>query len=374
MTNLRSGAGSKSAMCLQAAEFISALCDGESIPREVARHIGQCDVCQLLLQDYIQMGVELKRLASAEAPARVKPVSWTNERRSKFNLWKIWRESMRIPRVAFALMVVVIAVLSFRIASVHATGARQWLLMHVWDENGKEQAKLITGFAPDEKSPNPTIMIAVPRGTLGLNIVLLGESEGAANLGIRALYFPPDADKSKQREQLRSAPMKEITCVPGQKTPLVVEGYGSIEIGAEVLEKLPEGADPNKRTLFPPQGSLNVSGPLVLLNEDKVVSKAVAGAGQIAAADGYFALRAPGNGRYVFAARPFDGAVEGQLNFNQIQFKLDGQSYLLLAGSPVAHDSQQQMWVRHDLESGLQKASGTKPTVEFGLLSSLAKK
>jgi hypothetical protein len=361
-------------MCLQAAEFISALCDGESIPREVARHIGQCDVCQLRLHDYVRMGVELKRLASASAPASVKPIYWTNERRSKFNLWRIWRESMRIPRVAFALMVMVIAVLSFRIASVHATGARQWLLMHVWDENGKEQAKLIAGFAPDEKSPNPTIMIAVPRGTLGLNIVLLGEREGAANLGIRAMYFPPDADKSRQREQLRSAPMKEITCVPGQRTPLVVEGYGSIEIGAEVTDKLPEGADPNKRTLFPPQGSLNVSGSLVLLNEDKVESKAVAGSGQIAAADGYFALRAPGNGRYVFAARPFDGAVEGQLNFNQIQFKLDGQSYLLLAGSPVAHDSQQQMWVRYDLESWLQKVSGTKPTVEFGLLSSLAKK
>jgi len=361
-------------MCQKAAEFISALCDGESIPREVAKHIGQCDVCQLLLTDYVQMGVELKRLASAAEPARVKPISWTNERRSKFNLWKIWRESMRIPRVAFALMVIVIAVLSFRIASVHATGARQWLLMHVWDENGKEQAKLIAGFNPEEKSPNPTIMIAVPRGALGLNIVLLGESEGAANLGIRALYFSADADKSRQREQLRSAPMKEITCVPGQRTSFMVEGYGPIEIGAEVRDKLPEGDDPGKRTLFPPQGSLNVTGSLVLLNEDKVVSKAVAGVGQIAATDGYFALRAPGIGRYVFAARPFDRAVEGQLNFNQIQFKLDGQNYLLLAGSPVAHDSQQQMWVRHDSESGLQKASGSKPTVEFGLLSGLAKK
>lgn len=366
--------------CAQAAEFISTLCDGTTIPHEVAIHFNECDACKQRLHDYIQIGIELRLWASAFAPASVKPISWKDQERTNFGGWRIWMESMRIPRVAFALMLVVIAALSLRIATVHATGGRQWFLMHVWDENGSELAKTVTGFDPAGKKPDSIILMRVPQGAIGLNVVLLGESEGATNLGVRAIFFSENEDKSQaigtgeeQRQKIRSAPMKEITCSAGEKTSLAVEGFGAIEIGAEVRDKVPQGSDPSKRTLFPPQGDLSVTGALVLLNGDKVAAKTDPVGGEIRAANSYFALRIPGHGRYVFASRAFAGAVEGQLNFNQVRFMLDGENYLLIAGAPIRSPlDQQQIWVRHDSESELQSSSGPNPTVDFGSLSGLA--
>jgi len=50
----------------------------------------------------------------------------------------------------------------------------------------------------------------------------------------------------------------------------------------------------------------------------------------------YFAFYLPTEGWYVFATRTFDAAVEGDLRSNQVQFRLEDQSYLLLTGAPIA--------------------------------------
>jgi negative regulator of sigma E activity len=54
--------------CQDAVDFVSALCDGERIPREAAEHIGQCDDCRARLQDYAILGAELRRTASLHSP------------------------------------------------------------------------------------------------------------------------------------------------------------------------------------------------------------------------------------------------------------------------------------------------------------------
>ncbi len=53
-------------ICTEAAEFVSALCDGEIIPPTAAEHIGTCPACQARLRDYLNLGVELRRTASLE--------------------------------------------------------------------------------------------------------------------------------------------------------------------------------------------------------------------------------------------------------------------------------------------------------------------
>ncbi|HLJ90592.1 MAG TPA: hypothetical protein VKZ53_27535 [Candidatus Angelobacter sp.] len=277
---------------------------------------------------------------------------------------------MRIPRVAFALMAIAIGVLSLKIATVHATGAGRWFVMRIRDGNGKEEAKVISNeFGPDGKRSKPVITFPVTRGTVGVSPIVLGGNAESISVGVRAVYFPPDSDKNKQQDQVLNAPMKEVACPPGQKVPLFVEGYGRIEISVEMQDSRPA----TNLSQFPPKGSLSLKGYLALLNGDKVVGKTEFESGQTAAADGYFALRIPADGRYIFAAKVFDGAVEGQLNFNQIRFKLDGQDYLMIAGAPVS-SANQSMWVRHDPEAELPENKGMKQTVEFGLLSNLAKK
>jgi hypothetical protein len=138
MTKFRKQSGPAS--CEETAEHISALCDGETIPRQAAQHISECGICKTRIEDYLRMGVELKRMAIASAPAKLAPIPWVRERRSIFNGWQIWRQTMGIPRIAFAFMLVLIAVLSFRIVTVRATG-KQWFEMQVYDKDGNRPQK-----------------------------------------------------------------------------------------------------------------------------------------------------------------------------------------------------------------------------------------
>ena len=58
--------------CEEAAEFVSALCDGESIPPEAAEHIGTCETCQARLKEYGEIGMALRRVASLESLEEVR--------------------------------------------------------------------------------------------------------------------------------------------------------------------------------------------------------------------------------------------------------------------------------------------------------------
>jgi EpsI family protein len=62
--------------CEEAAEFVSALCDGESIPPVAAEHVGACEACQARLKEYGQIGTELRRVASLEPPTELRPLTW----------------------------------------------------------------------------------------------------------------------------------------------------------------------------------------------------------------------------------------------------------------------------------------------------------
>ena len=53
--------------CEEAAEFVSALCDGESIPPVAAEHIGACETCRGRMKEYAEIDAELRRLASLES-------------------------------------------------------------------------------------------------------------------------------------------------------------------------------------------------------------------------------------------------------------------------------------------------------------------
>ena len=52
--------------CNEAAEFVSALCDGERIPAGAAAYVGDCEGCQARLREYIALGAEMRRAASME--------------------------------------------------------------------------------------------------------------------------------------------------------------------------------------------------------------------------------------------------------------------------------------------------------------------
>jgi hypothetical protein len=106
--------------CEEAAELVSALCDGETIPRSAAMHIGECEVCHGRLKEYAELGAELRRVASLERREEVKVRNWEkSERAAPSWWWKGW-ETMRIPKFVFAMLLVTIVVLGSGLAVVKA--------------------------------------------------------------------------------------------------------------------------------------------------------------------------------------------------------------------------------------------------------------
>jgi len=106
--------------CNDAAEFVSALCDGETIPPKAAEHIGHCSTCRVRLQGYLELGAELRRVSSLEPLSEVTSRRWMNDRQTP-GWWTKGRESMRIPRFAFALLLLVIVALGSSLVLVRAT-------------------------------------------------------------------------------------------------------------------------------------------------------------------------------------------------------------------------------------------------------------
>ena len=77
-----------------------------------AGHIGTCASCQGRLRDYIEIGVELRRVASLESLEEARPRAWEKNRVILSIWWQKGWETMRIPRFAFALLLMGIIGLS----------------------------------------------------------------------------------------------------------------------------------------------------------------------------------------------------------------------------------------------------------------------
>src|SRR5580658_8827770 len=96
--------------CDEAAEYVSALCDGVAVPRTAAEHIDVCESCRERLNDYVQFGAELRRAASLEIAETPTPYAWPERGKGPI-LWQRAWKTIRIPRVAFASLVAAIVVL-----------------------------------------------------------------------------------------------------------------------------------------------------------------------------------------------------------------------------------------------------------------------
>src|SRR5215467_13050581 len=106
--------------CEDAAELVSALWDGEKIPRDAAQHVGVCPRCQARLNAYSIMGAELRRIASLQEEAEPEPGSWELVARVRLNWWQKGSGTITIPRFAFALMLGLILLLSSGLVLVRA--------------------------------------------------------------------------------------------------------------------------------------------------------------------------------------------------------------------------------------------------------------
>ena len=334
--------------CEKAAEFVSAVCDGDLIPREAAEHLGGCEECKARLHDYVLMSVELKRLAIATAPERVGGISLGPQEQTESTWWQKGWETVRIPRFAFGVMLVTILSLAAGIAIVRANGSERWFQFEVRTRQGVTAEIGLMSADPKGEIPDTAGLVVVnePDGTLAFIVRVLAGNSGSEKLGVRALWFRPNVSPPGIEDKVHASPESEYWVIPGQTLSVPVKDYGQIEITGRLLDKLPDDRDPKEMRLYPKEGQFRLTSPQVFLVDGRVVSKG-GGDGSNSTDGSFFAYYVPHDGFYIFAFREFPGAREGSIKGNQVEFTLDGKAYNLIASAPIVEPSITKIWVRH---------------------------
>jgi hypothetical protein len=309
--------------CEDAAEFVSALCNGEKIPPEAARHIGLCQACQTRLNAYSMLGVELRRIASLEEEEELKAGLWEQVPRVGLNWWQKARATMKIPRFAFALMLGLILLLSSGLVLVRALA-----------DGGAEPVLVVTLRIPPVANIRPEARISRcsfltngnPRlsvcgffaGTadfFSANIRFVAKEGERSQLGVKARYENhPPPEGAHPLDELNDVPEETIWLEPGRKQEISVPGLGNVEITGEYLDYVPTLGFLPEETLEPQSNEFRIVSPVLVRGKEVVLN--LAGATTIGDSlrmkDPAVWIYAPGEGRYIISPVRFGGAVQAR--------------------------------------------------------------
>jgi hypothetical protein len=336
--------------CEQVQEYISALCDGERIPGAAAEHIGTCQRCQSELSDYATIGAELRRLASLEEAVPFSKVDYRQDSAKKIGWWKKGLATMKIPKLAFAGMLIAIIALSCGLVLVRArasfAGGRFIELKYklpiarnayicVMSADGSQKGNLCD-FVYHGKD-----------GLLLMNTRVLANFGDHAEIGIRVKYVPGagETEPHYSEDLFKDVPQKVLTVEPGEEQGIEVASLGTVEVESEYLNHLPPLVNRPDEPLDPNPKEFRIIAP-VLVRDNQVIVNADGSSIDSGSTDATLMLYAPGQGRYLFSLVPFEGAVEGTVHLGQIAFSLEGHHYLLLTSMPITIS--ENVWVKHE--------------------------
>ena len=338
--------------CEDAAEFLSALHDGEMIPRGAAEHLGGCEECRERMIAYAAVGAELRRIASVEESPELRTGAWTMEgNRRSSRWWQKGAQTMRIPRFAFGLMLCAIVVLSGGLAMQKTRAGSAGAVLRL-------RAKLPDGKKPfdcymedkEETRENCGEFRSLPNGgVLSVGVRFIRRDGQRSEVGIRAVYDNPYPKWMLDRpsdDRFPDVAEEKVWIEPGESQKIAIPGLGPMEITAEYIDHMPPFPFSPEDTIDVKANVFRMNGP-VLLRGKEVVFNFGGGSGQFDDKPGNGnAIYWPGEGRFLFSLHPFDGAVEGNVGGSQVEFQMEGQTYTLLTGVPPT--SAEHVWIKHE--------------------------
>ena len=343
--------------CEDAAEFVSALCDGETIPREAAEHIGRCGACGARLTAYSAIGAELRRVASLEEQTELQAGSWREVLRAQLTWWQKARTSMRIPRFAFASMLGMIVLLSGSLVLVRAragAGGPVLMLTYKIPPDGRIARCNIT----TDENPGTNHCLnygsSGPRGLLVVNVRFVRKEGVRTELGVKTRYKAQAEDPGiGYRDDLSDVPEEMVWIEPGNEEKISVPGLGEIELRGEYLDHIPALLFRPEEALDPQKNEFRIVSPVLIRGKEVVFN--FVGSSSIDSGDQEATLMIyyPGAGRYLISTVPFEGAIQGTVQLGQIKFSLEGQDYLLLTAMPTTR--LEHVWVSHDAQYKLSE-------------------
>jgi hypothetical protein len=339
-------------ICTEAAEFVSALFDGEIIPPTAAEHIGTCPACQARLRDYLAMGVELRRTASVEQsapiPVRTPDHIWTRPQNPlKVFLQKGWG-TMRIPRLAFAAMIAGIVALACTLAvvKVGANSTGTVVLLTATGPSGRLMDCPLSTL--DKNQATCSMFDKAGQVLLGFKVNLISREGGRVLLEIRSRTYPlTPGSHTFGAFELDNDPAKEIWLEPGEPVKFDVPDVGTLTLSGEWLDHMPILVGMRKKDLSPDEGEIRFASPL-LLKDKKLVGDAEGWIGGIFSTDNLnwaSAIYLPGEGRFLIAQVPMKGAVEAHVATSRVSFEEGGHAWEIANGVPITRADH--LWVLH---------------------------
>jgi hypothetical protein len=339
-------------ICTEAAEFVSALCDGEIIPPTAAKHIGTCPVCQVRLTDYLAMGVELRRTASLEqsAPgaARTLNQSWTRPLNPLAALLQKGWGTMRIPRLAFAALLASIVALASTLAVVKV-GAKSNGTVVLLTATGPSGRLMDCPLSTLDKNQATCSMFdKAGQVLLGFKVSLHSREGARVLLDIRTRTYPlTPGSHTFGAFELDNDPAKEIWLQPGEPAKFDVPDVGTLTLTGEWLDHIPILVGMRKQDVSPDEGEIRFASPL-LLKDKKLVGDGVGWTGGIFSTDNQdwaSAIYLPGEGRFLIAQVPMKGAVEAHVATSRLSFEEGGHTWEIANGVPITRADH--LWILH---------------------------
>jgi hypothetical protein len=335
--------------CEDAAEFVSALYDGETIPRAAAEHVSLCQACQSQLKEYIEMGVELRRVASLDAESEVKDRTWEKQRGTIRRWWQKGWETMRIPRMAFVLLLTVVVALSSGLTLIgvraHEHGTVAILKIAPPDEETVMNIMPCPLSTEDKNYSDCDNSVGMRSGSFSYKIKLLSRDGNRIQLGVRAAFVNRANSTETVAQKLQGATEREYWFEPGETLKIDVDGLGPVAVTGEWQDHMPYFAKMDvEHNLEPGPNELRMISP-ILLRSDRVVFDAKGGAATSSGPNPAFWVNVPGDGIYVLSMSPMPDSVQAHAVDNRVTFEIGGQSYQFVTGAPITRA--EKVWILH---------------------------
>jgi hypothetical protein len=328
--------------CQQAQPFVSALHDGETVPKEAAEHIGGCALCKERLQEYAQMGAELRLLASTDPPGASGTLPFLPSQGRRWTHTLTTR--ILVPRFALGLGIVAILGLSVGLGLVRAQGPL-WFQFDVSSPNARG-ASSMGNLLLASKSSGGFLSVG-PGKKVGYRIQAMDVQSDHVRLLVWARAFESETESKQMWDRiLTSTTPHEFNYSPGQTLKIPVEGGGTVELTGKVF-KLRPSFDANWFPVMPKPNEIVLSqGALVQGNTFLGEIGGGASAGGGTSGNPAFGICVPKVGALVFALKPFEGAVPGVAEYGQVHFTINGQAYALFSATPITGgDQPRKIWI-----------------------------
>lgn len=329
--------------CDDAREYIMALYDGEPVPPEATQHLARCANCQELVNGFAEMGAALRGYGSLLRADPVPQRTWPTPQRNPTPWWHQGLQMMRIPRIAFACLILALVLLGSRLAlvEVRAHDDGSVLMLKLTPAQG-EPVQCNVSLAEAERD-HCGGLAQIDKSNLFYAVKALKKDGNRVLLSIRA-KVTPIGPAGFGPDTASTLPETQSWFTPGQTLAVPATGELNLALTGDWADHIPVTLA-GRELLDPGPDEIRLTSPLLLKNNMVVGDMGKMIADTDTAGEGVW-FYVPGEGRFTLAPMPLAGAVPATVQLNRVSFEIEGQIYVVVTGMPVTRAKK--LWVLHD--------------------------